>query len=356
MDQPWLVERGLCRLEVRGTQSEAVPGPGKAGITIHLRGISWHLRRAEITGPHILVMNDQLLQNHAGTHHPNFQSVDADFVDVMRRRESSRVVFHPGWPVADRRAGQIGSLGGVGVTLPGEGVENLRLLMIERDRQPQSATMKFWASFRGLGLLFDQLGESWLDSRDRAVAGSESAAATILKQAGPDGVIPAVFEPDNADFESRILPACEGLLYPFIWGEDISATAPAFFEAMYRHTKALLRDAGKRNLFPNGGIRLSSTSNNSWMSKIAIFQHIARHVLHLDNNPHIATLLERADAAHVTWQTEGSAFWACCDQIVNGVAKGSRYYPRVITAALWLDKNADAVETPQVQLAAVPHV
>ncbi|MDW8262856.1 MAG: hypothetical protein RMJ35_10055, partial [Phycisphaerales bacterium] len=75
---------------------------------------------------------------------------------------------------------------------------------------------------------------------------------------------------------------------------------------------------------------------NSWMSKIAIFQHVCRHVLRL-NDPDIRRLFARADAAHVRWQTEGeSAYWACSDQMVQGVAKGSRYYPRIISTTLWL--------------------
>jgi hypothetical protein len=215
--------------------------------------------------------------------------------------------------------------------------------------------VKFWASFRGLALLFDQLGDSWLESRDRAIAASELAAQTLVHHAGSDGVIPAVFEPDNAGFGSRILPACEGLLYPYVWGEDTSSQAPALFKAMHRHAMALLADTEKRNVFPDGGIRLSSTSNNSWMSKIAIFQHVARHVLHLDADARVAVFLERSDATHVKWQTDGSAFWACSDQIVSGVAKGSRYYPRVITTALWLNKDPGPVERAQTQTALVPH-
>jgi hypothetical protein len=42
----------------------------------------------------------------------------------------------------------------------------------------------------------------------------------------------------------------------------------------------------------------------------------------------------------VKWQTcAASAFWACSDQFVKGVVKASRYYPRVITTALWLTES-----------------
>ena len=51
----------------------------------------------------------------------------------------------------------------------------------------------------------------------------------------------------------------------------------------------------------------------------------------------IAEVFRQADAAHVKWQTEGSSYWACCDQIVSGEGKASRYYPRIITSALWME-------------------
>ena len=66
----------------------------------------------------------------------------------------------------------------------------------------------------------------------------------------------------------------EALLYPFVWGADVAADAPELVAALKRHTVALLSDPQRRNLFADGGIKLSSTSNNSWMSKIAIFQHV----------------------------------------------------------------------------------
>ena len=108
-------------------------------------------------------------------------------------------------------------------------------------------------------------------------------------------------------------------------------------EDLRKHTLALLTDPDRRNLFPDGGIRLSSTSDNSWMSKIALLQHVAREVFRLDDDPAIKRMFADADAAHVRWQTEGeSAYWAMSDQMVNGVARASRYYPRCVTTALWM--------------------
>jgi hypothetical protein len=64
---------------------------------------------------------------------------------------------------------------------------------------------------------------------------------------------------------------------------------------------------------------------------------VTRKVFGLDRDPGVVAAFERADAAHVKWQVEGSAYWACSDQIVSGEGKASRYYPRIITSALWMD-------------------
>jgi hypothetical protein len=190
--------------------------------------------------------------------------------------------------------------------------------------------VKSWAAYRGLAMMLDRLGSP---RAAEAVQAAQRVSQAVQAQAGVDGVLPAVFEKDNPGYASRILPAAEGLVYPLFWGESID---PALVECLRKHTVALLKDPEKRNLFPDGGIRLSSTSNNSWMSKIALFMHVARKVMRLDQDPAIAEVFSRADAAHVKWETDGSSYWACCDQIVSGVAQGSKYYPRIITTALWM--------------------
>src|SRR6185503_15343246 len=100
----------------------------------------------------------------------------------------------------------------------------------------------------------------------------------VMRQANPDDTLPAVFERDNPGWRSRILPAIEGLVYPLCWRSIDSlkpyGTFATFLEGAKRHTLALLTDPQRRNLFPDGGLKLSSTSNNSWISKIAIFQHV----------------------------------------------------------------------------------
>jgi hypothetical protein len=217
---------------------------------------------------------------------------------------------------------------------------------------------KCWATWLGLELM----------SRLRIVSGdipaeplsslAEPLAETLIN-AGVDGVIPAVLEKNNPGHESRILPIAEALVYPAYWLSLIKSwpsTAAGDAEEMLlkqlhspltsavrRHSLRLLTDPSTANLFADGGIKLSSTSSNSWMSKIAIFQFVARAILRLqDSDPRIGPILRKSDAAHVRWQTDGSGYWACSDQFVNGEAKGSRYYPRIITSALWLEESAEA--------------
>ncbi len=205
--------------------------------------------------------------------------------------------------------------------------------------------VKSWATYHGLALMFRDLGDKKAQEKCRRLA--EKVAGVVAEQA-VDGVLPAVFEKGNPGYGSRILPAIEGCMYPLYFvktGWQRQTLAQVFgtpaekkMHAVLReHTRRLLLDPQQRNVFADGGIKLSSTSNNSWMSKIAIFMHVTRKVFGLDREPGVVEVFRKADAAHVTWQVVGSAYWACSDQIVSGVGKASKYYPRIITSALWMD-------------------
>jgi xylan 1,4-beta-xylosidase len=223
---------------------------------------------------------------------------------------------------------------------------------------------KCWATWLALDLV----------SRLRFMAGDVPAEpvpsladqlASTLLTAACDGLIPAVLEKSSPGYRSRILPVIEALIYPAYWlslirswPADLAGDAEEMLArrlesplvlALRSHALKLLTDRDTANLFPDGGVKLSSTSNNSWMSKIAIVQYVARAILGLQEaDPRIDGIMRRADAAHVKWQTEGSAIWACSDQFVDGEAKGSRYYPRIITAALWLEEAKKSGQTQRL--------
>ncbi len=225
--------------------------------------------------------------------------------------------------------------------------------------------VKCWATWLGLEVL-SSLYASTSGDADLQLGDSlaDRIAEFLCKSTRPDGTLPAVLEKDNPGFQSRILPVIESLIYPLFWlrclaergGNDaIEARLRAAMEGrlidmLRQHTQKLLSDPQHRNLFSDAGIRLSSTANNSWMSKIAMFQHVARDVLRLhEADPRIGELFRAADAAHVRWQIDGSSYWACSDQFVNGQARGSRYYPRIITAAMWLDESKEPARALEVK-------
>ena len=149
------------------------------------------------------------------------------------------------------------------------------------------------------------------------------------------GFFPAIFENGN---RSRILPAVEGFVYPLYLGYADATDRNGRFGCLL----SLLEQHIKRALQPGvcldettGAWKISSTSTNTWFSKIALAQHVIRTLF-----PRAITPAARAsDRVHAHWQrTPGCGRDAMCDQIISntGESCGSRYYPRGVTSYLWL--------------------
>ncbi|GDY12461.1 hypothetical protein LBMAG53_13390 [Planctomycetota bacterium] len=186
--------------------------------------------------------------------------------------------------------------------------------------------VKGWAAWLGLELVLANHDPA---AAATAAAGARRAADTIVARFDEKlGYIPAVFEEGN---RSAIIPAVEGLIFPLTWGlsAELATDGPygALLRTLRRHLDAVLVPG--QCLFPDGGWKLSSTSDNSWASKIFICQVVAERVYGIVPDP-------RSHAAHVAWQVIGSADWAMTDQLLAGKHTGSRYYPRCVTADLWL--------------------
>jgi hypothetical protein len=190
--------------------------------------------------------------------------------------------------------------------------------------------VKCWAAYALLGDLFQARGKTALARR--MIRQAMLAAQTIVSQADPQtGMLPAVL---HEGVHSRIIPAIEGLVFPLFAGrlELIEESGPygGLMTVLKRHLAAILKPGVC--LFPDGGWKLSSTSDNSWLSKIYLCQFVARIVLDMEWGP----AGKRADSAHVAWLVDPqNAYWAWSDQIVAGVAKASKYYPRGVTSVLW---------------------
>jgi hypothetical protein len=163
------------------------------------------------------------------------------------------------------------------------------------------------------------------------VAAGKIAHTVVSWARESDGLIPAVFEAGN---EARIIPAVEGLVYPALCGVS-QALEPdgeygALVRALKRHVEAVLVPGICLDA-QSGGWKLSSTSRNTWLSKIFINQYVVERIFGIVD--------ERTarDAIHARWQREGSANWAATDQVdsTNGKDLGSRLYPRLVSSILW---------------------
>ncbi|MBW4084291.1 glycoside hydrolase family 52 protein [Paenibacillus sp. S150] len=189
---------------------------------------------------------------------------------------------------------------------------------------------KCWAAYVALEKLFKQEGLAELS----ADAGhqADKCAASIAAQMNSEGYIPAVINEDN---RSCIIPAIEGLVFPLFTGceeaLDPGGRFAAYLGTLGTHLENVLVPGVC--LFEDGGWKLSSTSNNSWLSKIYLSQFIAREVLQRpwDDRGHAA------DSAHAGWLLHPElSYWCWSDQILSGLIGGSKYYPRGVTAILWL--------------------
>ncbi|RME70402.1 MAG: beta-xylosidase [Verrucomicrobia bacterium] len=181
---------------------------------------------------------------------------------------------------------------------------------------------------------FMRLGdEGEAEAADEAIRlGVESICAQFETDTG---MFPAVFEGGN---RSRILPAAEGLVFLHCLGMDEELRREGRLGPLLDRLETHLANALQPGVClhePTGGWKISSTSDNTWISKVAIAQHLVRELFPKALPPDAG----RADTAHAEWlRGPGCGPMAFCDQILasEGRAVGSRYYPRGVSSYLWL--------------------
>lgn len=172
---------------------------------------------------------------------------------------------------------------------------------------------------------------------DAARAAEQLAEALTHRFEQDTGFFPAVFEQGN---RSRILPAVEGFVYPLYLGFTDATNRTGRFAPLFRQLSQHMAQALQPGICldaTSGGWKMSSTSTNTWFSKIAIAQHVVRQLFPEAMNPQA----KAADRVHADWQrTPGCGRDAMCDQIRSdsGAACGSRYYPRGVSCYLWLSE------------------
>jgi hypothetical protein len=190
--------------------------------------------------------------------------------------------------------------------------------------------VKGWGAYLGLEWLFKSLDDFQHALIARQAA--EQAAHTIAAAYDPSlGYIPAIL---GSDDPSPIIPAIEGLIFPYQMGMNEAVSADGPYGAMIQKLRLHLENVLKPGVcqFADGSWKLSARSENSWISKVFLCQHIARQILGMTFDP-------AQDRAHADWWRVGSAPNPGIDQIFAGkTSEVGFYYPRAVTNILWLDE------------------
>lgn len=193
-------------------------------------------------------------------------------------------------------------------------------------RRNSYIAVKCWAAYTIFEILFTRLGKSELAAQ--ASKQAMLCANTICEFQKVDGTIPALLEKDN---QSLLISVIEGLAFTwFCKKELLDENGPygKLILALKTHCKAVLENGSC--MFEDNGWRLSSNSDNSWLSKIYLCQFVAEKILHLEKS-------SASDCAHLSWLTDSdNSYFAWSDQMRAGKVCGSRYYPRGVTSILWL--------------------
>ena len=188
---------------------------------------------------------------------------------------------------------------------------------------------KCWAVYVMLAKMFSEHGLH--DLVEESFQQAKKCSETIIKYVTAEDYLPAIFDCSNS---SKIIPAIEGLIFPYFSGcKDLLDKNGIFGEyilALEKHVKTILTKGVC--LFNNSAWKLSSNSENTWLSKIYLYQFIVRNILGIERNKSYL-----ADKAHYNWLIDSkNSYWCWSDQIISGIASESRYYPRGVTCILWL--------------------
>lgn len=185
--------------------------------------------------------------------------------------------------------------------------------------------VKWWAAFVMMEIIFRRNGR--VDLAALASSQASRSAKAVVEAADENGLLPAVLEEGTL---ARIIPVIEGLIFPLEAGILDAVLAGGAYDDLIGTLETHLRHVLRPGIckFESGAWKLSSTSNNSWLSKIYLCQHIAKELFHIVD--------PAADSAHWDWlMAPDNLYFAWSDQIVAGKAQGSRYYPRGVTNVLW---------------------
>lgn len=214
---------------------------------------------------------------------------------------------------------------------------------LKQTRDNLYIAVKNWASYLALEAMLAELKDA--DGAKVAQRQAERAAATVMSHwNATDRYIPAIFDGKNT---SRIIPAVEALIYP----QQMGLASAVALDGPYGQMVRMLRDHLDTVLqlgvcldAVSGGWKLSSTSNNTWQSKVYLSQYVAERILKMTGD----RISGPVDAVHASFQVLGVPQSCWSDQLdsSSGRGMGSLHYPRGITSALWWLDNNEKYITP----------
>ncbi len=133
--------------------------------------------------------------------------------------------------------------------------------------------------------------------------------------------------------ENKVIAAIEPLAVIKYLGVHLEEKIPHVKQLLLKHVQECLVD-GQSICSVTGGLKLSSTSNTTWVSKVILCLHILENEFNY-NLSDIDNLLQQT----YIWCTDCAAEQTVSDQVFVQIPKviGGLYYPRIITSAFWLD-------------------
>ena len=134
------------------------------------------------------------------------------------------------------------------------------------------------------------------------------------------------------DADSRLLAAIEPLAIPSMLGLADDELVP-MKELLLKHIRKCM-ESGVCMDEHTGGIRLSSKSNNTWVSKVILCVAVMERVFHIDLNKDYPSVMREL----LHWCQISAKDTTISDQIMvsDRTVIGGCYYPRSASSAIWL--------------------
>jgi len=215
--------------------------------------------------------------------------------------------------------------------------------------------VKTWASYLALDIVFTHL--SLNEQAELARARAEVAATTIQSYQIEDasGIwLPSLF---NKMIDARIIPAIEGLIFPYKMGDSDAVSENGRFGSLITVLKNHLETVLKPGVCLDEGTgawKISSDTTRTWQSKVYLCQYIAEEILGQTGDLFNGAV----DAIHADLQMNAITARTCWSEQLyshTGEASAGYHYPRGVTTSLFWE-DVDLANPIADQLVLVPLV